>query len=110
MIKTTPPFYTKLAHISISILAIGYIAIIGKSLLAPLIIALLFAMLLIPFAGLLERRLKFPRAMASFVVLIILVGVISGVMVLLGSQLSEFSANGFARNAAKLDSALLSYR
>jgi len=91
MIKITPPFYTKLAHITVSILAIGYIAIVGKTILAPLIIALLFAMLLIPFANLLERKLKFPRAMSSFVVLIILVGVISGVMVLLGSQLSEFS-------------------
>jgi len=90
MIKSTP-FYTKLAQISISILAIGYIAIIGKTILAPLIIALLFAMLLIPFANFMERKMKFPRAMSSFVVLILLVGVISGVMVLLGSQLSEFT-------------------
>ena len=91
MIKTTPPFYTKLAHICICILAIGFIAIIGKTILAPLIIALLFAMLLVPFAGFLERKLRMPRGLASFVVLIVLIGVISGVMVLLGSQLSEFS-------------------
>ena len=90
MIKTTP-FYTKLAHISISILAIGYIAVIGKTILAPLIIALLFAMLLIPFANFMERKMRFPRAMSSFVVLILLVSIIGGVMVLLGSQLSEFT-------------------
>ena len=59
--------------------------------MAPLIIALLFAMLLIPFANFMERKMRFPRAMSSFVVLILLVGVISGVMVLLGSQLSEFT-------------------
>lgn len=88
--KSTP-FYTKLAHISISILALGLIAVLGKSILAPLIIALLFALLLIPFAGFLERKLRFPRAMAAFVVLLVLIGGISGLMVLLGSQLSEFA-------------------
>lgn len=88
--KSTP-FYTKLAHISISILAIGFIAVIGKSVLAPLIIALLFALLLMPFAAFLERRLRFPRVVAAFTVLLVLVGAISGLMVLLGSQLSDFS-------------------
>jgi putative permease len=91
MIKTIPPFYAKLAYISISILAIGYIAIIGKTILAPLVIALLFAMLLIPVSNFLERKMRLPRALAAFVVLLVLIAVISGVMVLLGSQLSEFS-------------------
>lgn len=89
--KTIPPFYTKLAHISISILAIGYIAIIGKTLLAPLIMAFLFTMLLIPFSNFLEIKLRFPRALAAFAVLLVLLGVISAVMVLLGSQMTEFS-------------------
>lgn len=85
------PFYTKLAHISISILAIGFIAVLGKSILAPLIIALLFALLLMPFAGWLERKLRFPRATAAFVVLLVLIGGISGLFILLGSQLGEFA-------------------
>lgn len=88
--KSTP-FYTKLAHISISILAIGYIAVIGKSILAPLIIALLFALLLMPFASFLERKLRFPRAMAAFMVLLVLISGVAGLMVLLGSQLSDFA-------------------
>jgi putative permease len=90
MIKSTP-FYTRLAHISVSILCLGFLAIIGKTLLAPLIMAFLFAMLLIPFANFLEHRLKFPRALSSFAVLIVLVGIIFGIMVLLGSQLTEFT-------------------
>lgn len=91
VMKLIPPFYTKLAHISIAILCTGYIAIIGKALLAPLIMAFLFTMLLIPFANFLERKLKFPRALSSFAVLIILITVISGVMLVLGTQLTEFS-------------------
>jgi len=42
--KSTP-LYTKLAHISI--LVLGFIAVLGKSILAPFIIAMLFAVLLI---------------------------------------------------------------
>ncbi|TRW23251.1 AI-2E family transporter [Flavobacterium zepuense] len=90
MIKAIP-FYTKLAHITICILGIGYLVIIGKTILAPLILALLFAMLLIPFANLLERKLHFSRGLACFLVLLVLVGVISGIMVLLGSQLTAFA-------------------
>ncbi|MFP9115086.1 AI-2E family transporter [Flavobacterium sp. RHBU_3] len=85
------PFYTKLAHISISILAIGFIAVIGKSVLAPLIIALLIALLLIPSASFLERKLRFPRAAAAFTVLLVITGGVVGLMVLLGSQMSDFS-------------------
>lgn len=91
MIYKSTPFYTKLAHISISILCIGFIAVIGKTILAPLIMALLLAMLLIPAANFLERKFRFPRGLSSFVVVLILISVIFGIMVLLGSQLSEFS-------------------
>ena len=90
MIKATP-FYTKLAHVTICILGLGFLAIEGKTLLAPLILAVLFAMLLIPFANLLERKLRFSRGLSSFFVLILLIGAISGIMVLLGSQLSAFA-------------------
>ncbi|MFP9119164.1 AI-2E family transporter [Flavobacterium sp. RNTU_13] len=69
----------------------SYIAVIGKSILAPLIIALLFALLLMPFASFLERKLRFPRAMAAFMVLLVLVSGVAGLMVLLGSQLSDFA-------------------
>lgn len=98
------PFYTKLAQISVSLLCLGFITIIGKTLLAPLILALLFAMLLIPFANVLERRLRFPRGVAAFAVLLVLIGAISGIMVLLGSQLSAFAQDVPAFEKQLMDS------
>jgi len=45
------PFYAKLALTIISILSFGYLAYIGKEILAPLIIAFLFSILLFPLAA-----------------------------------------------------------
>ncbi|NMH28783.1 AI-2E family transporter [Flavobacterium silvaticum] len=87
------PFYTKLAHVLVSLIAIVYISIIGQTVLEPLAFALLFALLLLPFAGWLERKLKFPRSLAAMTALIgsgLIVG--SLLFVLLG-QLSDLATD-----------------
>lgn len=89
--KQATPFYTKLAHILISIICLFYLAIIGETVLAPLLFALLFALLLLPFANFLENRWKIPRSLSSILVLLSLIIVISGTFVLLLSQLSELT-------------------
>lgn len=89
--KQATPFYTKLAHILISIICLFYLAIIGETVLAPLLFALLFALLLLPFANFLENRWKIPRSLSSILVLLTLIIVISGTFVLLLSQLSELT-------------------
>lgn len=90
MIRTTP-FYTRLAHILISLICIVYIAIIGETLLAPLIFAFLFSLLLLPFAGFLETRFKFSRGISSMIALLSLVLGIIGIMFVLGSQLTALA-------------------
>jgi len=90
MIKATP-FYTRLAHVLISIICLFYLAIIGQTLLAPLIFAFLFALLLLPFANFLEHKFKFPRSLSSAAVLLTLVLGISAVIFLLLNQMSELT-------------------
>ena len=90
MIRTTP-FYTRLAHVLISLICIVYIAIIGETLLAPLIFAFLFSLLLLPFAGFLETRFKFSRGISSMIALLSLVLGIIGIMFVLGSQLTALA-------------------
>lgn len=90
MIKTTP-FYTRLAHVLISIICLFYLAIIGQTLIAPLIFAFLFALLLLPFANVLERKFKFPRSLSSATVLATLVLGISAIVFLLLNQLSDLT-------------------
>jgi predicted PurR-regulated permease PerM len=88
MIKPiTSPYYAKLAYILISLIAIGYISVLGKEVLAPLVFSFLFAMLLLPFARFLEYKLRFPRGLACmlsvilFTVLIVFIGYVVGMQI-----------------------------
>lgn len=97
------PFYTRLAQVLISIICLVYIAIIGQSLLAPLIFALLFSLLLLPFAGFLEYRLHFPRALSSMVALLTLsVGIIT-IFTVLAAQLTALAQDWPAFKQQVLD-------
>jgi putative permease len=86
--KPIPPFYTKLAMVLISLLAVFYIAILGREILAPMIFSLLFAFLLLPLAGFFEKELHFPRSLASIFSVIALLLFVAGLLYLIGSQVS----------------------
>jgi predicted PurR-regulated permease PerM len=89
--KLTTPFYTRLAMVLVSLLALFYIAIQGKPILAPLVFALLFAVLLLPLAGFMERRLRFPRSLAALLSVLLLILSIVAVFYLVGSQISSLA-------------------
>jgi len=107
MIRITP-FYTRLAHILICIICLFYIAIIGRTLLAPLIFALLFSLLLLPLSVFLETRFKMSRALSSFLALISLIVAIGGIMTVLGSQLTALAQDwpAFKQQVLEATSAL----
>lgn len=88
MIKpVTQPYYAKLAFILISLIAIGYVAALGKDLLAPLVFSFLFAMLLLPIARFLEYTCRIPRGLACmlsvvlFTVFIVFIGYVVGMQI-----------------------------
>ncbi len=85
------PFYTKLAMVLISLIALCYIAILGKTVLVPLVFALLFSVMLLPVANFLERRFRFPRSLASLVSVLLLIGSLAGLLYLVGSQISNLT-------------------
>lgn len=85
------PFYTKLAHVLICLVALVYIAHEGQTIIAPIIFALLFSFLLLPFVGFLERRWKFPRLLSSLTAIVSLVFVIFSILYLLGTQISNLA-------------------
>ncbi|MCI0921220.1 AI-2E family transporter [Sphingobacterium rhinopitheci] len=84
----TLPFYTKLACTLVSIIGLGYIMHVGQLIIVPLILGLLFALLLVPVCNWLENKLRFPRLLAAIVGLIAFFGLIVGLLVLIGSQLT----------------------
>jgi putative permease len=88
---TPTPFYTRLAAVLVSLIALFYIAVLGKDILAPLLLAFLFAMLLLPLAGFLEKKLRVPRSAASAVSVILLILALNCVLYIVGSQLSNLA-------------------
>lgn len=89
--RQTTPFYTRLAMVLVSLIALVYIAVLGKSILAPLVFALLFAVLLLPLANFLEHRLHFPRSLASLLSVVILVLALTGLLYIVGAQISNLA-------------------
>ena len=85
------PFYFKLAMILIAIIALGYLSILGKEVLCPLLFGLLFSILLLPLSSFLERKMKLRRSAASALSVLLLLVSIAAVLLLVGSQISSLS-------------------
>ena len=75
----------------VSLIALFYIAVLGKSILAPLVFGLLFAVLLLPLANFLEHKLRFPRSLASLLSVIMLVVVLAVLLYIVGAQVSSLA-------------------
>lgn len=83
------PFYAKLALVLFAIICMGYLAILGQTILAPLLTSFLLALLLLPMANFLEHKWRFKRSLASIVSVILMIGFISMIMYFLANQLSD---------------------
>ncbi len=87
------PFIAKLALVLLSMIMLGYLAILGKSLLAPLLFSLLMAFLLLPLANFLELKLKFGRSLATITAVILMIALLYAIITFLWSQLGELWAD-----------------
>lgn len=87
------PFVLRLALILVSILALGYLAKVGKGVLAPLFFAFLMALLFLPFANFLERKFKFSRTISTFSSLLVMMVFLSGLIYFFTTQLSDFASD-----------------
>lgn len=91
--KLIAPFYERLALVLIGFCILGYLVIVAKELLDPLLFGFLFAVLLLPLSNFLERKLRLPRSASSFISIILFVGFISAIMYLVGTQLSNLASD-----------------
>ncbi len=89
--KVTLPFYAKLAFVLVILIAAGYLAILGKDILTPLLFSLLFSLLLLPLANFQENRLKLPRGVAAILSVIIFFAFAALILYILGSQIASLS-------------------
>jgi len=91
--KTGAPFYEKISLVLVGLVAVGYLIILSKELLDPLVFGFLFAILLVPIATFLEKKLRLPRALSSLFSILILLAFVGGIGYLVGSQISKLGSD-----------------
>jgi len=83
------PFYIKLACVLFSLFAMGYLVIIAKEILSPLIFSCLFSILLLPVAAFFEHKLRLPRSAASMIAVLLLLTFIGALIYVIASQIAD---------------------
>src|SRR5689334_20445731 len=85
------PLYAKLALILVLLIALRYLAVIGKQLLSPLLFGLLFAILLLPMANFFETKCRLPRSASAGISVILLLSFLFMLLYILGRQFTSLS-------------------
>ncbi|MBF4490943.1 AI-2E family transporter [Flavobacterium sp. MR2016-29] len=95
MIRTIQfPFYAKLSLILVSLICFAFIFCIGKDIITPVLMAFLFAVLLLPLFTFLNTRLKFPRHLAAAICVLLFASFIAGILFFISYEVSDM-ANDF---------------
>jgi len=87
--KVAAPFYEKLSLVLVGLIALGYLVVLGKDLIDPLIFGFLFAILLLPICNFFEKKFCLYRSIASLISILLLVAFIGSILYLVGSQISR---------------------
>ncbi|MES2286482.1 MAG: AI-2E family transporter [Bacteroidota bacterium] len=85
------PLYAKLAFILLSLSLIIAIFYLGQSILVPLVLALLFAILLRPVEVFLNKKFKFPRAIAALTSVILAIIIMTAIIAFISWQVSDIT-------------------
>jgi predicted PurR-regulated permease PerM len=91
--KLNIPFYEKLTLVLVGLIALGYLVILAKDVMDPLVFGFLFAILLYPLARFLEKKLRLPRSLSGVVSILLLIAFISFIMYLVGEQISNLAGD-----------------
>lgn len=91
--KIPAPFYERFALIIIGLLALGFLVILSKEVLDPLVFGFLFAVMLLPLSNFFEKKLRMPRSISSFLSILLFVSFISGIIYLVSNQISYLSSD-----------------
>ncbi|MFL5752008.1 MAG: AI-2E family transporter [Bacteroidia bacterium] len=84
------PFYARFALILLMLCLVVFILYIGNSVIMPLILAMLFAILLRPLVAFLNKRLHFPHVIAVLIAVITFVIFVGSVIWFISWHVSDF--------------------
>jgi predicted PurR-regulated permease PerM len=85
------PFYIRLTFMVISLIGITFFIYIGKSILIPILMAFLIAVLLMPIVNFLNTKLKFPNILSSTIAVILFITLIIGILAFISYQISDIA-------------------
>ncbi|OJY81235.1 MAG: AI-2E family transporter [Sphingobacteriales bacterium 44-15] len=91
MSKLVLPFYLKLLSVLLILICLGYLAVIGQTVLEPLLFALLVSTILLPVAKFIENRMNFPRSLSCIIAILLFLLSVILLFFIIGSQLSRLS-------------------
>lgn len=84
------PFYIEATIKLILVICLCSIIVYGQSLFIPLAFSILLSILLLPVDNYLEHKLKISKSGAIMIAIILVLGVISGLLYFLSSQIASF--------------------
>lgn len=87
------PFYIKLALTLFNLIALVYIAFVGRQVLMPILFAFLFAILLLPLTQLFEYRMRMSRGLACLTAVVVFVVSLAFIGNLLGLQIASLAGD-----------------
>lgn len=85
------PSYVRFTLVLISLCIVTIILYIGQNIFIPLLLSVFFAIILSPFVGFLNVKLKFPHTIAVLVTVILFFILIAGIVVLISWQISDMT-------------------
>ncbi|MGQ2982625.1 AI-2E family transporter [Flavobacterium sp.] len=85
------PFYAKFALILFIIVSVTALLYLGQSVIVPLLMALLFAILLRPVANFMEKKMKMPHVLACLLTVVLFVVFIGGIFYFISIQVVEMA-------------------
>ena len=85
------PFYIKLPFNLISLIAIFSIFFIGKDIIIPILLSLLFAILLRPVSHFLKSKLRFPHVISVIFSITLFLFVVIGILTFISWQISSIA-------------------
>jgi predicted PurR-regulated permease PerM len=80
------PHYAKVAFVLIILISTGYICVLGKDVMAPLVFSFLFAMLLLPLARFFENKCRLPRGVAAMLSVILFTAFVAAIIYIIAVQ------------------------
>ncbi len=85
------PFYAQFALVLFVVISITAILYLGQSVIIPLLMALLFAILLRPVANFMQRKMRMPHVLACLLTVILFVLFIGGIFYFISMQVVDMA-------------------